>query len=93
MNVSMTSFSRLFKAEKDWLSINDWYSTVDDLACCKLRRTYQYVTFKMKLFETFECMDDAHSLIWVELYRYYTGDMRLFPTKKYVDIWEFLTVS
>jgi hypothetical protein len=54
MNVSMTSYSRLFKSDRDWFSINDWYSTSDNLACCKLRRTQQYVTFKTKLFESFE---------------------------------------
>lgn len=27
MNISMTSFSRLFKSERDWVSINDWSST------------------------------------------------------------------
>jgi len=27
MNVSMSSFSRLFKSDRDWVSINDWSST------------------------------------------------------------------
>lgn len=27
MNVSMTSYSRLFKSDRDWVSINDWSST------------------------------------------------------------------
>lgn len=51
------------------------------------------MTFKTKLIEAFEGLEDAHSLIWVELFTYYRGDMNLFPVKKYVDIWENLTVS
>ena len=51
------------------------------------------MTFKTKLIEAFEGLEDAHSLIWVELFTYYRGDMNLFPVKKYVDIWENPTVS
>jgi hypothetical protein len=93
MNVSMASFSRLFRTPTDWFSVNEWNG--DNAS--KLRRTYQYVTFKTKLFETFESFggatEDAYSLIWLELFKYYRGDMRLFPTKKYIDIWESLTIT
>jgi hypothetical protein len=86
--------SKAFRHEREWFSVADWHSQNDPLNPLKLRRSSQYVIFKTKLFEAFESsIDDGHSLIWLELFKYYHGDFRLFPQVKFLNIWERLTSS
>ena len=52
------------------------------------------MTFKTKIFEAFECNEDGHSLIWIELFRFFPEDpssMQLFPYTKFFCIWDNLT--
>lgn len=74
---SSTSSSR-FKSDKEWLSIEQWDSQSSQLSI-----TYQFLLFKVKMYETFECIEDGHSNVWHCLLKFPTNKMKFFPLTKF----------
>ena len=81
---SSSSTSGKFKSERDWVSLDQWESQAP-----ALYQTPQFLAFKMKAFETFECYEDAFSLIWGCLLEFPRS--RFFPVQKFQLIWDSLT--
>jgi hypothetical protein len=77
-----------FKSDKEWFSIDLWENQ-----CCALKKTYQFILFKTKLCEAFECSEDGYSHIWKELLKFPLNKMKFFPKAKFMNIWENLTFS
>jgi hypothetical protein len=65
--------SAAFRSEAEWFSVSEWFSPGTN-TCLKLRRSHQYVTFKTKIIEQFENVEDAYTLLWVELFKKYPAD-------------------
>jgi hypothetical protein len=96
MSISQYSGSTYaaFRSENEWFSVSEWFGS-DSNTCQKLRRSHQYVTFKTKLIEQFENVEDAYALLWLELFKKYPAEQprafRLFPQLKFLHIWESFT--
>ena len=86
---SSSSSTSIFKSEQDWFNLDQW----DTYHAKELKKTYQYVLFKIKLYEAFDCPEEGYSKIWKELLKFPAHKMIYFPKTKFMNIWESLTMS
>ncbi|CDW84178.1 UNKNOWN [Stylonychia lemnae] len=87
-NPPSSNGSHRFKNDKEWFNIEFWDSNANTL-----KRTYQYILFRQKLFESFEGLEDAYTSIWKILLKFPTNKMQFFPILKFQQIWESLSQS